>query len=223
LIIEEKISAFMGASLEYEFYEFDTVDALIAEGVYFDLIFINRALIDNMDILVKHISKEVHKKQNSRKDKHKERFGFVNYIDDPISEKDCNRALDYIRQHLEYTSMYVAVEFLTDKGLRSIAISKILYFEFYNRKIRIKTVNSEFSCDDTLRNVMSLVGSHGFYQTHKGFIVNMKHIANVKGYSITMNNGASVPVAQKKSSEFRKAYKAYLNSTMRKFTKSPGM
>jgi len=198
-IIEEKILAFLGASAEYKYFEFDSVEALTAEGINFDLIFLNNNLIENMDTLVKHISRT----------KGNESFSIINYVDDPISDKDCDKAMEHIRFHLGYTSMYLAAEFLTDKGLRSIAISKILFFEFYNRKIRIKTLNSEYFCDDTLRNVMSLFGTHDFYQAHKGFIVNLRHIASVKNYSITMSDGSTVPLAQKKSSAFRKVYRAY--------------
>jgi DNA-binding LytR/AlgR family response regulator len=206
-IIEEKIVSFLGASAECTYYEFDTVDALIAEGVNFDIIFINKELIESMDKLAQYISQEASKQSQTKSN---EPYSFISYIHDPISDKDCDKAIEHIRLHLGYTSMYLAAEFLTDKGLRSIAISKILFFEFYNRKIRIKTQSSEYFCDDTLRNVMSLFGSHDFYQIHKGFIVNLKHIINVKNYTITMSDGSTVPLAQKKSSEFRKAYKAYL-------------
>ena len=134
---------------------------------------------------------------------------FVTFINDPITDKDFDKVIEFIRLHMGYTSMYLSAEFLTDAGLRSIPISKILYFEFFNRKIRIKTENNEYFCDDTLRNIISLFNSHGFYQVHKGFIVNIARITSIKNYTITLSDGSIIPLAQKKSNTFRKIYKSY--------------
>ncbi|MCL2188055.1 MAG: LytTR family transcriptional regulator DNA-binding domain-containing protein [Defluviitaleaceae bacterium] len=207
-IIEEKITDFLGTAAKYTFYEFATIHEMLAIGLYFDMAFLNKNLLHEMDSLVKYLQNEMAKENRT----HKERFSFVHYVDDPISDEDCTKTINYIRQHLAYTSMYLAVEFLTDKGLRSIAIDKILFFEFFNRKIRIKTASEEFFCDDTLRNVLSLFGTHGFYQVHKGFIVSLKHIRTVKNYIITLNDGSQIPLSQKKSSAFRKEYKAFCHS-----------
>jgi DNA-binding LytR/AlgR family response regulator len=206
-LIEERIVAFFGALAEYECFEYKTLDALIADGIKFDLIFINKNLIESIDTLIKHITRETEQKSRAKTN---EPHSFINYIDDPISDEDCDKAVEHIRLHLGYTSMYLAAELLTDKGLRSIAISKILFFEFFNRKIRIKTQSNEYFCFDTLRNIISLFGKHDFYQVHKGFIVNLKHVAKVKNYTITMCDGSIVPLAQKKSSDFRKTYSNYL-------------
>jgi len=219
VIIEERIVDFFGASKDCEFFEFENVETMVSTEAYFDLIFINKNLIGEMDALIKYIAQET-EKQNAAKIS-QEYFSFVSYIDDPISEKDCAKFIEHIRQILGYTSMYIAAEFLTDKGLRSIALSKILFFEFHNRKIRIKTKNSEYFCDDTLKNVLSLFGAHDFYQVHKAYIVNLKHVAGVKNYAITMNDESIVPLSQKKSSEFRKIYKAYLEQHPTQVTKKP--
>jgi len=196
-IVEEKIADFLGNSAtECQFFEFATVGEMTATGSHFDLIFLNKNLLGDLETLIQFIQTDK-----------KETPSFINYVDDPISDDDFAKVTEYIRQHLEYTSMYFAVEFLTDKGLRSIAISKILYFEFLNRKVRIKAQNGEYFCNDTLRNVLSLVGNYDFYQPHKSFIVNLKHVASVKNYMITMSDGSLIPLSQKRSKDFRAAYK----------------
>ncbi|MCL2573791.1 MAG: hypothetical protein FWE34_04465 [Defluviitaleaceae bacterium] len=43
----------------------------------------------------------------------------------------------------------------------------------------------------------------------------------MKNYIITMNDGSAIPLSQKKSSEFRKAYKAYLERHTAQITKNP--
>ena len=210
--IERKLSAFLGiSSIKAIVYEYKTIDELMETETYFDLYFLNQSLLNNSETLMRYA-------ENGNKDN---RYSFMTYVNDPISDKDCDIVIDCLRRYIGYDSMYIAVEFLTDRGFRSIAISKILYFEFTNRKIKIKTQDDEYSCDDTLRNIMSLVSRYEFHQPHKSFIVNFSHIANIKNYIITMNDSSTIPLSQKKSKEFRQAYKRYIEQHPTKITEMP--
>ena len=207
-IIDEKITAFMGSSdTGHKIFEFNTLEDFISTGLLnYDLCFFGHNLRKDMGTLLEHIERASSIKPGPKK------LNFLTFVDDPISDDDCEKMIDFIRRNLEQSSMSLAVEFLTDKGLRSIALTKILFFEFYDRKVTIKSQDNEFICNDTLRNVMTLVGSHNFHQPHKSFIVNLKHITSIKNYVITMNDGSLIPLSQKKSKDFRTIYKAYLES-----------
>ena len=206
-IVEEKITAFLaGFGAECEITEFETLEGLKAQGNRFDMYFVNRSFSGAMETLLADFAQKLEKSEREPREK----FKFVFFLEDPVSADILDTIIEHMRRHLEYESMQFAVEFLTDKGLRSIAISKILYFEFCDRKIKIRTQGGEFFCRDTLRNVMSLVGNHGFRQPHKAFIVNLQHITDIRDYAIAMSGGDVVPLSQKKSCAFRKAYKAYL-------------
>ena len=206
-IVDEKITAFMGTSTTgHKIIEFETLEKLISAGLDFDICFLGQSLRKDMGALLEHVENTHKAKPNSKK------LNFITYVDDPISDTDCENMIDFIRRNLEHSTMSLAVEFLTDKGLKSIALSKILYFEFYDRKVKIKSQDGEFTCSGTLRNVMSLVGSHGFCQPHKSFIVNLKHIVSIKNYVITMNDSSLIPLSQKKSSEFRAVYRGYIGA-----------
>jgi len=211
-IIDAKIFAFLGSSTTgYTIFEYKTIEELVEVNEFYDLYFINKKLRENENLLIQQIN------EDNKTDKKKLRF--ITYADDPVSDNECDGIIDCIKRHIEYDSMYLAIEFLTDKGLRSIAVSKILFFEYGNRKIKIKTHSNEYYCDDTLQNISSLVGGYDFLQPHKSFIVNIKHITCIKNYLITMNDSTVIPLSQKKSNEFRKAYKKYLekhNTRIRK-------
>lgn len=131
--LEEKIAMLLsGTAVKYSIVLFDDIDALIASGKTFHLYFLNRCLRDFSEKkLISYIEKN--KDKSGRKT-----FNFITYADDPISENNCDMILESIRRYLEYDSMYLCVEFLTEQGLRSIAISRILFFEYTDRKIRIK-------------------------------------------------------------------------------------
>ena len=206
-IIDEKLITFMGSTdAGHKLFMFETLDELISAGLNFDLCFLGKGLRKDMGTLLEHIESPSNIKPNSKN------LSFITYIDDPISDTDCENMIAFIRRNQEHHSMTLAVEFLTDKGLRRIALSQILFFEFYDRKVKIKAQDNEFITNDTLRNVMSLVGSHGFHQPHKSFIVNLAHITSIKNYIITMSDGSGIPLSQKRSHEFRRVYKAFLES-----------
>jgi len=217
-IVEEKISVFLGTSAtRYTVSEFETTEIFTSTNEQFDLYFLNKKMLsDEARILadIEQISKKTGNHISSK-------MRFVTFTDNPVTDKDCDVVIDCIRRYLEYDSMYLAVEFLTNKGIRSIAISRILFFEYINRRIKIKTHNNEYFCDDTLYNIMSLIGNYSFLQPHKSFIANLKHITEIKNYQITMSDGSTIPLSQKKSKAFREQYSKYIkeNSTKVKMRK----
>lgn len=115
-------------------------------------------------------------------------------------------------QEIKNSPMYLKLEFHTQQGVKSIPVSDLVLFEYCQKQVHIQTLDSNYQCRNTLQNVISLVGSHGFAYPHKSFIVNLRHIAKIKGYNIAMCNGSIVPLSQKKSKEFRLLYKNYLAS-----------
>jgi len=203
LVVETKISVFLGTSaIGYTISEFDSIKELVESNEYFDMYFVDKEMRESEELLFDYINKD--QKTGTKK------LRFITYIEDPVSDTTFDAAIDCIKRHIEYDSMYLAIEFLTDKGLRSIAISKIMYFEYTNRKIKIKTQNNEYYCDDTLRNILSLVSNYGFLQPHKSFIINLKYITDIKNYMIKMSDDSIIPLSQKKSKDFRQQYNEFL-------------
>ena len=205
IFLENKFASFFG-SVGHSIIEFETIDDFIASNISVDVCIFNQCMMStSMQTLVDSFNNEIELPGKPQI------FRFLTFVKEPISDEGCERMISTIQQFLEYNTMFFAVNFLTDKGFKSIALSKILFFEFYDRKVKIKTQDSEYLCNDTLHNVMSLVGSHNFSQPHKSFIVNLMHITNIKNYIITMNDSSLIPLSQKKSREFRKLYKGYLD------------
>ncbi|GHU76509.1 hypothetical protein FACS189461_4140 [Spirochaetia bacterium] len=202
-----------GSVAEYSIDQFGGADDLLASGVVYHLYFLNEGLREAYETKILH-----------HLEKHKDPGGknpvyFLTYADDPVSDKDCDTILECISRYLDYDAMYLCVEFLTEQGLKAIAVSKILFFEYCDRKIIIKTQQSRYVCHDTLRNVFSLVSGCAFASPHKSFIVNMRHIADIKGSTVMINDGSLVPLSKKKSHQFRLRYKAYLDDNAARITK----
>ncbi|MCL1821133.1 MAG: LytTR family transcriptional regulator DNA-binding domain-containing protein [Oscillospiraceae bacterium] len=212
--VESRITALLGGTaVVYSIIPFCDVDSLIASGRTFHLYFLNKYLRDtDENKLLAYI-------EQSKNLKGHKTFNFITYANDPIADSDCDTILESIRRYLDYDSMYLCIEFLTEQGLKTIAVSKILYFEYCERKIRIKTQHSQFFCNDTMKNVFSLVSGYAFAAPHKSFIVNLRHITSIKDYIVTMNDGSKIPLSQKRSRDFRTEYKSYLSKNNARIAK----
>ena len=57
---------------------------------------------------------------------------------------------------------------------------------------------------------------YDFYMPHKSFVVNLYHVKTIKGYDVIMTNNISIPLSQKKSTEFRKRLNNYLSEKIKK-------
>jgi len=213
-VAQARIKSYLGPrSEELRIYTFDSLDDMYASETKFELCLVNKSVSGSVEAVVRHVAGAIASGEGSQKLKTKadnRMFSFIIFVSDPLEDENWESVIECVERFLGYDSMYIGVTFLTDKGLKNIALSKILYFELYDRKIRIKTQGDEFVTNDTLQHIMTLVGGHGFYRPHKSFIVNLKHIATVKNYIITMNDESQIPLSQKKSSMFRKTYKAFL-------------
>jgi len=133
-------------------------------------------------------------------------------IEVPISEQALQQMLQHIMVFLEKEPYFFSMDFITDKGMKSIPVSQILYFEFYNRKIKIKTRSDEYMIHGSLHKLVTRVQGFDFYQPHKSFLVNFAHISMIKNNDITMKDNSILPLSQKKAKGFRAAYHAYLAS-----------
>jgi len=152
--IQERVNKMIGGTaIVHSTTLYDDVDSLINSGKSFHVYFLNKQMRGhNEQKLLDYIERNSKAKPQD-KVKGRKVFNFITFADDPISDDDCNTILESIRRYLDYDSMYLSVEFLTEKGMNSIAVSKILYFECIDRKIKIKTQTSEHLCEDTLKNV----------------------------------------------------------------------
>jgi len=95
-----------------------------------------------------------------------------------------------------------------------ISLDEILYFEYLNREIIIKTFSDSYRMTGKMKDVLFEVSEYGFYKCHRSFIVNMKHIKYIDGYSAVLIDNSRVDIAQKKIIEFREALNDYIQRNL---------
>ena len=198
-LIEERLSGlFLHSSKTYEILEFFSVDEVIKSHLDFDMLFIDEEMKVEISLLLEYMQ--------TKRDKKNRAWAA---IDNPISEETLKYINEFFSKYLGFSPMYLKLEFLTDKGIKNIPIKNIHYFEFMDRKVKIQSGDAIYFTNDSLKNVWELVQSHGFYQVHKSIIVNLDYVLSIKNYLITMTNGEQLPLAQKKSKDFRTAFSLF--------------
>ena len=95
----------------------------------------------------------------------------------------------------------------------TLNLNSILYIESRGKKVEIHTTDMEdviesYATMDKLEEQLE----DGFYRCHRGYLVNMAHIARYDSDSIFLSSGEKVYLTRKKHNEFVKAYMWYLQN-----------
>ncbi len=101
----------------------------------------------------------------------------------------------------------------TKKRGYTLSLNSILYIESRGKKVEIHTTDMEDIIESyvTMEDFEIQLGD-GFYRCHRGYLVNMAHIAGYDSDSIVLSSGEQVCLTKKKHSGFVKAYMWYLQN-----------
>lgn len=102
------------------------------------------------------------------------------------------------------------LEFSAIEGIVRIKTSQILYFEYMERQVLIHTEKRVWHLRQRIADIDSMMREYGFVMPHKSFVVNLYAVRSISGYDIILTDGNSIPLSQKKSTEFRRALNNYL-------------
>ncbi len=94
---------------------------------------------------------------------------------------------------------------------RSFTLLKrdILYVESRGRKVDIHTVKDCVTVYATMNGLQEQLGDN-FYRCHRGYLVNLAHVAEYEPDKILLGGGETVFMARDKYGEFVKAYMRFL-------------
>lgn len=118
-------------------------------------------------------------------------------IPDTGTEKEFYKVKDSKNQ--EYTSITLKLE-------------DILYFEYIKRSRKVEIVLAEetYEYECIFEKLVEELQQYDFAVNCRGFLVNLSHIERCKGFSIYLDNGKEIPIAQKRIAEFRNRMNEFL-------------
>lgn len=99
-------------------------------------------------------------------------------------------------------------------GSRIVPVSSgdILYVEVMDHILHIHTRTEIIPSRSTLTGFLELLPTDIFCRCHNSFAVNLQQISNITHASISLKNGATLPIGRKYYDDFQKAFIRYMNS-----------
>lgn len=140
-------------------------------------------------------------------------FAF-HFLVKPIDE---TKAKQVLLRAIETLQLKQSVfQFTIRKKIHTLNLQQIEYFESFQRKMIIHTVDSEtFTYYGTLKDVLDKIPTQLFAQVHSSYIVNMEQIKTVSGEEIILNSDTGVLLTKTYHKAFNETYRNFALSRMR--------
>ena len=222
IIREQIVSLIQENGLDAEIICFESGEELIKENKDFEITFLDIEMnkLSGIDV-AKHIRKE---QEKSGKDKSLIIFitGYREYMEDafdvnafhyltkPIDDKKFHTVFERATKELsaKMTNQKLSVIVKFNGMQKKIFLKDIYYIESNNKKVVFHTSDGEVSSYGKMDEWEKELGD-SFYRCHRGYIVNLEKITAYSVDTIDIINGDSLILAQKKYSDFIKAYMRY--------------
>lgn len=103
-------------------------------------------------------------------------------------------------------------EFKSGRTIRRIPLSKILYFEGDNRRVKIMTERNVYYCYSTIEKLFAKINMEqaGFIRIHKSYAVNTNYIEIFTTKLVTMFDGTEFTVSAQFKENAQRRYEAYV-------------
>jgi len=127
----------------------------------------------------------------------------INYVLKPISKEKFFYTLDQVLEQLKMEENDDAIIVKSSEGIQRILISNLVSVEVTGRKVLYHLLSGKvIECSDPFFTVCeNLLKFERFIKTHRSYIVNMQYVDTIEDCRITLQNLASVPIAQGKAKE----------------------
>lgn len=200
---------------------FSSSEEMLSSGMEYDMFFLD---IEMGDISGIELAKIIRRKQEERGTHSIIIFvtGFRQYMEDafdvnafhylvkPIREEKFNEVFSRAKKEIKNTSQYKEQYIIIKNGesRKKLLLNEIHYIESCDRKVAF---HMEWGVVETYARMYDLENKLGdtFFRCHRGYLVNLEKVTAYSANSITVINGDMVMLAEKKYTDFVKAYLRY--------------
>lgn len=102
-----------------------------------------------------------------------------------------------------------SVQIKTEHGVHRVRTATIRYCEVLGHYVVYHTTEGDFSEYITLKEAEKKIGQNYFAQPHRCYLVNLKHVSQIKGDSVFVDSNA-VPLAKARQRSFLDAFAAFI-------------
>lgn len=131
------------------------------------------------------------------------------YIVKPVSKLEFQKIIKSIFASID-KNRGAYYHFPSKSGNTVISMEDIYYFESDIRSIHISSRQGDYTFTGRISAVEEQTKGHGFLRVHKSFIVNLRHVHNIFKDSVTLDNGAEVPLSRHRHREVNQKFLDYM-------------
>ncbi|WP_455798485.1 LytR/AlgR family response regulator transcription factor [Clostridium butyricum] len=133
------------------------------------------------------------------------------YILKPLNENIFYNEIKNVIAAINKNKAFITIE--NNGSLKKILISNIKYLEIYNRKVIIHTNNSKnYTNSYKLKYWNEKLQPFGFANPHNSFLVNLNYVVELSKEKVTLIDGETIYVSQRKYKDFKKRFIDFLSN-----------
>lgn len=126
-------------------------------------------------------------------------------------DKEIGEAMEAVKQN--YRSKHMFMEFIdTDKIIRQANVNDIMYFESNRHYIKVVTERESFVIREKMSELEAKFEQYNFVRIQIGYIVNMKYIRSINGYSVLLDNDINLSIGRNNLLAVKNRYMDYVRT-----------
>lgn len=217
-------------NIERQITCYSSGEELLDSGIQFQLIFMDIVMEGRNGI---DIGQEIYNRNHTAKIIYQTNFGdycrealntvhAFAYMEKPVDARILEQqVVEFLKQYrkeevqLEFRSVsFEENGIAADKPSVLLSVSTIQYFEYVKtkKKVKIVTESTVYEYTDVISSLEARMRPYGFETSCRGILVNLRNVMKIKGYEVILRNGASVPLSQKRVTEFKKRLNECIHS-----------
>lgn len=137
--------------------------------------------------------------------------GAFDYLIKPVSLSQLSRTLlRYLDMHFRPDNVYC---FKTGKSAHRVPHQDIVFFASCGRKITLVEIQGEDTFYGKIDEALCSLPGKTFLRPHQSYIININHVEGYSKDSITMHNGAIIPISRQRCAETLQRLHTYFSAT----------
>lgn len=125
----------------------------------------------------------------------------------PITEPVLTKVLD---DFMKTSILFSRISLKKDGMTESINTKEIYYIESFKKECTVHMRDGEKTYTCRLYEIKENLHPEFFFQPHRSFVVNLYYVLKDDGKTITMTNGAEIPISKYAAKEYRTARDRFL-------------
>lgn len=134
------------------------------------------------------------------------------YLDKPVNKQKIFRLFDELERYISKKIKRTFLSFKTIDGVVQLDKDDIKFFEYYDRKINIHTIDNVYYMYGKISDLAKQLTKYDFIFPHRSYVVNMKFVEKIDRNTIVIGkNDLLIPISKLKRKEISDTFFNYLS------------